>query len=285
MRDALTRHWPEYLMEAAGLGLFMVSAALFASILEHPASPVRRAVPDAFVRRLLMGIAMGGTAVAIIRSPWGQRSGAHINPAITFTFLRLGRVAPWDALFYGAAQFAGGLAGILAAGVLLRGVLSDPAVRFVATLPGPRGAAVAFAAEVAISFLLMTMVLVTTNAPRLAPWTARFAGVLVALYITFEAPLSGMSMNPARTFASAVPAAAWDSLWIYFLAPPLGMLLAAETYARLRGAAAVRCAKLDHLNDKRCIFRCGYAADHTAMPASAGVTPVGQRTTREERSS
>ena len=56
----------------------------------------------------------------------------------------------------------------------------------------------------------------------------------MALFITFEAPLSGMSINPARTLASAVPAGLFDHLWIYFVAPPLGMLVAGEIYFRTR---------------------------------------------------
>jgi aquaporin Z len=81
--------------------------------------------------------------------------------------------------------------------------------------------------------------------------------ILIAIYITLEAPLSGMSMNP-RTLASAIPAQNWTALWVYFTAPLLGMLLAAEVYVRWKGRSAVRCAKLHHNNNKRCIFRCGY---------------------------
>jgi hypothetical protein len=60
---AVRQHWPEYLIEAAGIGLFMVSACLFATLLEHPSSPVRQAVMDAMLRRIPMGLAMGMTAV------------------------------------------------------------------------------------------------------------------------------------------------------------------------------------------------------------------------------
>jgi len=91
---------------------------------------------------------------------------------------------------------------------------------------------------------------------RLACFTGLFAGILVATYITLEAPLSGMSMNPARTLGSALSAHAWTALWIYFTAPPLGMLLAAEAYLRVQGAQRIFCAKLHHQNTKRCIF-CG----------------------------
>lgn len=83
MLIALRRHWPEYLMEAAGLGLFMVSACLFGALLEHPASPARQALPDPGLRRALGGLAMGLTAVGIIYSPWGKQSGAHINSSDT----------------------------------------------------------------------------------------------------------------------------------------------------------------------------------------------------------
>ncbi|MFQ5683048.1 MAG: hypothetical protein ACE5HC_07220 [Candidatus Binatia bacterium] len=76
-------------MEAAGLGIFMVSACTFGTILEYPASPIHQAIADPFLRRILMGLAMGLTAVGIIYSPWGKQSGAHINPAITLTFFRL----------------------------------------------------------------------------------------------------------------------------------------------------------------------------------------------------
>jgi aquaporin Z len=257
MTATLKRNWPEYLIEATALGLFMVSATLFTILLEHPASPLRQALPDDLTRRLLMGLAMGGTAIAIIYSPWGRRSGAHMNPSVTLTFLRLGKIAPADAFFYMAAQFAGGLLAVLLVASVARMALADPAVRYAATVPGPGGPWIAFAAEVAISFVLMLTVLGVSNSARLARFTGLAAGGLVAAWITFEAPLSGMSMNPARSVASAVPAGALGPLWIYFTAPPLGMLLAAESYRALRGTRAVACAKLHHDASFRCIFRCG----------------------------
>ncbi|HYN14673.1 MAG TPA: aquaporin [Terriglobales bacterium] len=260
MLAALRAHWPEYLMEAAELGIFMVSACLFTVVLEHPASAVRGAIASPMLRRVLIGLAMGLSAIAIIYSPWGKRSGAHFNPSVTLTFLRLGKVSPWDAAFYVAAQFLGGIAGVMLAANLLGSAVADHAVRYAATVPGPRGTPIAFIAELGISFVLMTAVLNSSNSPRLARFTGVIAGALVATFITLEAPLSGMSMNPARTFGSALPGRVWDALWIYFTAPPLGMLLASELYVRTRGLGAVVCAKLHHQNNKRCIFNCGYAA-------------------------
>jgi aquaporin Z len=265
--DALRRHWPEYLMEAAGLGTFMISAGLFGTLLFHPASPLVALLPDPLARRGLMGAIMGLTAIALIYSPWGQQSGAHLNPAVTLTFWRLGKVATWDAVFYAFAQFAGGALGVLMVLALLGAIFADPPVSYLATTPGAAGVAVALLAEAVISFGLMTMILFTTNTPRLMRLTGVFAGCLVALFITFEAPLSGMSMNPARTLASALPGNLWHALWIYFVGPTVGMLLAVEFYRLIRRTPEVVCAKLNHHTHRRCIFRCGYASVAGRMQA------------------
>lgn len=251
-----TSHWPEYLAEAAALALFMISASLFTTLLEHYQSPLQHLVPDPFLRRALMGAAMGLTAVAIIYSPLGARSGAHMNPSVTLAFVRLGKVARADAAIYIIAQFAGGLVGIVAAHGLLGELLAEPAVEFVATRPGSAGEVAAVAGELAISFLMMSVLLRVAAHPKTMRWTGAVAGVLVALNITFEAPLSGMSMNPARSLGPALLSGHFDGLWIYFLAPPLGMLLAAELFRRRRAHASL-CAKLNHSLQVRCIF-CGH---------------------------
>lgn len=258
MLDAIREHWPEYLIEAAGLCVFMISACAFATLLFHPASPVPSLIIDSTLRRVLMGCAMGLTAISIIYSPLGKRSGAHINPSVTLTFFRLGKIEAWDALFYTLAQFAGGIVGVLLAASVLGKLIAHPSVNYVTTLPGPNGLIIAFLAEIVISFILMSVVLNISNTMRLNRYTGLFAGLLVATYISIEAPLSGMSMNPARTFGSALSAWDWTALWIYFTAPPMGMLLAAELYTRIRGRRAVMCAKLHHRNNQRCIFKCGY---------------------------
>jgi aquaporin Z len=257
---ALREHWPEYLIEAWALGSFMVSAGIFATLLEYPGSPLHLAIGGEFARRVLIGIAMGLTAVALIYSPWGQQSGAHMNPAVTLAFLRLGKIKPVDAFFYVLAQFAGGTAGVVLVALLARGAFTAPPVSYAATVPGDGGPAVAFAAEFGISLLLMLVILLLSNSRRAARLTGLVAGCLVAACISFEAPLSGMSMNPARSFASAAPGASWSHLWIYFVAPTLGMLAAAQIYLAWRSRAAVRCAKLDHSPQRRCIH-CGYVPD------------------------
>src|SRR5438093_10894796 len=125
---SLTAHWPEYSMEAGLLGAFMVSACLFGALYGFPGSPVRQAVPSPFLRQLLGGLSMGLTAIAIFYSPWGKQSGAHINPSVTFTFFRLGKVKLWDAIFYIAAQLTGAVLGGRSGLQFLSNEISLPAV-------------------------------------------------------------------------------------------------------------------------------------------------------------
>ena len=105
----------------------------------------------------------------------------------------------------------------------------------------------------------MLVILHVASTRSLARFTGVFAAGLVGLYITFEAPYSGMSMNPARTVGSAVFAHTWTGLWIYFVAPPAGMLAAAEVFLRLPRVRAGLCAKMYHAAGVRCIF-CGAQA-------------------------
>ncbi|MDX2059793.1 MAG: aquaporin [Gemmatimonadales bacterium] len=251
-------HWVEYGLEAFGLGLFMLSAAGFGVLLFHP-EYLPRALPDPLIRRALMGLAMGATAVLNVYSPWGRRSGAHLNPATTLTFFHLGKVAPGDVVGYVAGQFVGAIGGMAAAAALLRPAVADPAVAYVVTVPGSAGAGAAFAAEVVIAFILMAVVLHLISDPARARWAGVAAAVLVACFITVEAPLSGMSLNPARTTGSALASGQWDSIWLYFVAPPLGMLAAAAIHRR-RGRGD-HCAKLDHDPRYPCIF-CRWAQRH-----------------------
>jgi aquaporin Z len=265
-KQAFTRHWPEYMIEGVCLGLFMISACAFSTLLEYPASPVRASLMNGEVRRFLIGLAMGTTAILLIYSPMGQRSGAHMNPATTLTFYRLGKVERWDAVFYMLWQFAGGVLGVLVSFALMGAVLAHRNVNFAITRPGERGATVAFVSEVLITFLLMTVILNVSNSHKYARFTGLAAGTVVMLFITFEAPLSGMSMNPARSFASDFVGMQWNGIWIYFVAPIIGMMTAAEVFVRTRGLHAVICAKLNHSGTARCIFRCGYMMKPAQAP-------------------
>lgn len=233
---ALRAHYPLYLYEAAELALFMISACAFSVWLFTPHL-------NPWLARVLMGLAMGATAVAIIKSPWGVRSGAHFNPAISITFYRLGKIGPWDTVFYVLAHFAGAIAGVGVAAVLFGPRLAVPAVDYAVTVPGFGGAPAAFAAEFFMAALLVAAVLITSNRPNMAAYTTWLMGVLIANFVVFFSPISGYSINPARTIGSAVFAHLYTGLWIYSVAPLGGMLGAAEAYLRLTPAHAASRAK------------------------------------------
>lgn len=241
-------------MEAALLGIFMTFASLFALLFEYPGSPVYQAIGSEFLRHALLGLGMGCVIAGIVYSPWGKQSGAHINPAVTLGFWRLGKIKPWDAAFYILAQFAGALCAVLLLKILIGPPYAHPKILYVVTKPGPMGAGIAFAAEAIISFLLMFVVLAAINSKKLEKLAGLFSGLLIALYLSVEVSLSGMSLNPARSFASAAVALHWEALWVYFTAPILAMLIAAEAYRRFQKEQNAACAKLHHANDKRCIF-------------------------------
>jgi aquaporin Z len=247
-------------MEAGELALYLFFVCTFVTVLQHPASPVRQMIGSAFLRQALMGLAMGTITIAILLTPLGKQSGGHFNPAITLTYYRLGKVERWDAVFYVAAQFIGAISGIVIARCVLGGRLRDSTVRCAVTAPGRFGGVAAFLAELTISFILMITILLATNAATLGRYTPYFVGLLLMMYYAFESPLSGMSTNPARSFGSALHARQWHAMWIYFTAPLLGMLLAAEVFLRARGGVGPYCAKLHHDNNTRCIFNHGYQA-------------------------
>jgi len=272
-KDVIHDHWPEYAIEAAGLGLFMISAGVAWTILDYPQWPIRGLIPDQLLRRALMGLAMGGTASALVFSPWGRQSGAHFNPAVTLTFLRLGKIAPWDAAFYVSAQFLGGLSGVLVVYAALGSAFGRPPVEFVVTVPGAGGQWIAFIAESGISFAMMLMILYTSNRIPLMRYTGLIAGMMIAAYVTLEAPLSGFSMNPARTVASALPSDDWRGIWIYFTAPIIGMLGAVDAYRLIVHESRVICAKLNHDTHRRCIFDCDFQKNGIDVPKLLDIEP------------
>ena len=233
---AFAAHWPLYCYEAAELATFMVAACLVAAVMFETLAGL-----NPWLERLGMGAAMGGTAVGIILSPWGRASGAHFNPAISLTFYRLGKIGFYDLVFYVLFQFGGGAGGVglslLLAG---RARMADPRVNYVVTVPGVGGVAAAFAAEFGMAALLVAVVLVTSNEPRLARSTPYLMGLLITSYVLLLAPVSGFSINPARTVGSAVWAGVWTALWVYFVAPVAGMMGAAEVYVRVTRVKAAR---------------------------------------------
>lgn len=255
MVKAFKKNWKIYTMEAVCLGLFMVSASLFGTLLESPMSGIHQSLPDPFIRTCLMGVAMGITATLIIYSPMGKLSGAHMNPALTVAFMSLGKIDWRDTIYYSLFQCLGGLVAVYFMALLLGNGFIDQPVNYVATLPF-KGEKAAFQVEIIIAFLMMTMVLVTSNHSGLSRYTGVIAGIFVMSFVIISGPISGFSMNPARTIASAIPSHMFDSFWIYMAAPFIGMMTATGTYGFFKGR--VICCKMHHSPGYTCIFHCGY---------------------------
>lgn len=235
MLDALKDHWRDYLLEAGGLLVFMLGAGAFGTLFLYPGSPVADAIGSDLLGRVGLGLCMGLVTFSILGSI-GGRTGAHINPAVTWAFYRAGKIGRADAIWYTVAQFAGACL----APMLLHAVIGAPfaseEVKYATSQPGPGGDLVAFAAEFVISLVLMLVVLIALNSERLEKKTPAIVGALIAVYIAVESPLSGMSLNPARSFGSALTAGQWNGMWVYFTAPVLAMLLAVTIYERMRAA-------------------------------------------------
>lgn len=250
------RNWRIYAIDGALLGIFMISACATVAIVEHPTSPVRQAINSSFFRRAIIGLMMGITAVYLIYSGWGKRSGAFMNPAVTLSHLRLGRLNWLDATGYIVAQFIGGVFGVAVASSFLGPWVRNPSVNYVVTVPGMYGLAAAWVGEFTIALIMISVVMAANKIPRLAPLTGFFAAGLVAIYITFEAPISGMSLNPARTFSSAIFADLWTGWWIYLSAPIFGMLAGIELHLLLTREHQRLCGKLTHSRRVPCFITC-----------------------------
>jgi aquaporin NIP len=161
----------------------------------------------------------------------GHLSGAHVNPAVTIAFALTRHFPTRDAAAYVAAQLAGAVAGAL----LLLAIWPDQPGELGATLP-TIGAGSAFVYEVALTALLMfVIVAVATDTRAVGAGAAIAIGGTVALGSLFGGPVTGASMNPARSFGPALAANEWGDFWLYVLGPLAGAAIGAFSYQLVRG--------------------------------------------------
>jgi len=177
-----------------------------------------------------VGIALAfGFAILAGVYALGHISGAHFNPAVTLGFALRGRFPRADALSYVGAQ----LVGAAAAALLLRALMGTTGAAAV-TIPRI-GLISALGVEVVLTFFLMLVVVAVSTDARVS---GRVAGLAVGLAVAFDAlmggPLTGASMNPARSFGPALAAGIWTAHWLYWLGPLVGAWLAVLTYDYLR---------------------------------------------------
>ena len=264
LAETLRRHWPEYAIEAGFLAAFLLFAGVVSAWLLGPDAPAS----ELAVRRLVAGVATGLLLIAMVYSPWGRRSGTHLNPAITLAYVRLGKIGRWDALFYPLAQIGAGFAAVW----LLRHGAWLPAAAPPALLSasiGPSSAWAAFLAEFVLSGLAMLLILFTSNHERWFRATGLIYGLLVMLIVACAPPLAGFGMNAARLLAVDASGDVASANWLNLLPPLLGMQLAVEAYRLFTGRTQVLCAKLAHNTHGRCIFRCQHPYQTRALAMEA----------------
>lgn len=255
-----------FLMVAWGLSavVFMMGAS----------SPMHSLMPAYRARLLLTGILFAAGGTAVVYSPLGQRSGGHINPAVSLTFWMLGKMGGRDLALYSAAQFLGGLTGAGLVELLWGGWAAS--VNAGVTMPAPwispTGAA---GVEFMITGSLLCVILYFVSHPKLHRWTGFAAGVWVAFLVFAEAPVTGTSLNPARSLGPAVVTDTYRDLWVYFLGPLGGAAAVAFLWkpAVAAGVRSVFCAKLFHTDRYAC---------HLADCRFAGRHPLGDGATRKE---
>lgn len=230
LKASFRKNGKHYLQEALGLAIFMVSACFFSAMLFGEKSSWQHAIPGEMQRNILMGVMMGLTALFIFYSPLTAPSGSHINPAVTLTFLRLDKMCRYDALFFIVFQIIGGTVAVYMMQFFMGTILTNPPVNSSVTIPGNPGMWWALVTEFIIAFITMSMVLFTSHHAILKKYTRIFSGILVSCWVIFAGPISGFGMNPARSFASALPSGIWTSFWVYLFIPFAGMLSAAEVF-------------------------------------------------------
>jgi aquaporin Z len=213
-----------YAAEAAGTALLVFGGLSVVILINSPEGPVAPLIPEAGLRRAIAGFLFGSIGAAIAFSPLGRISGAHINPAMTLAFWLEDKIKWRDALFYVLAQCAGAVVG--AAALLVWGKMGW-SLEEGATFPGAGwGAGWAVAGETLCGFLLVALIFVMAAGRATRPYTPLVNPVLFCLLVWLEAPVSGASANPARSFGPAVVAGAWQDHWVYWAGPCLGACLA-----------------------------------------------------------
>jgi aquaporin Z len=248
-------HWREYFAELLGTAL-MIFVGLSAVIFNMGQGlPMEKFLPNQSWRLLLTGIIFAGSGSLVAISPLGKLSGGHVNPSVSLAFWLQGKMHGHDFICYVIAQFIGAIAGEF----LLVSLWQDYAqsVNNGMTLPGQDYALwYVFLAEVMITFLLVLLIFIFVSSKALMRWTPLMTWIVVALMVWLESPISGTSLNSARSFAPALLSSVWRSQWLYAAAPPLGAIMGVIGFRLLTfGERKILTGKLFYVPHYRCIFK------------------------------
>jgi aquaporin Z len=248
-------HWPEYGAEFLGTA-FLVFVGLSAVVFDFGKGlPLATLLPDSGLRRLITGLLFAGSGSLVAISPIGKLSGAHINPSVSLAFWAHRKMHHYDIVGYIVSQFLGAIAGTVLL-VLVWGKFAQ-SVTDGMTLPGTGYALwFVFVAEMVLTCILVLSIFLFVSSHHLMHWTPLMNWILVATMVWLEAPISGTSLNPARSIGPATIAGIWTHQWLYCIAPPLGALLAVVLYRLVSvGEQDVLTGKLFHSSRYRNIFK------------------------------
>ena len=241
-------HWTEWTCELVGTAFQLYIGFSVVAFFEAPGAPGRSAIDSAGWRLVVIGACFGILAAAVAVSPIGKRSGAHLNPAVTFGFFLRKHTHVSDLAGYGLAQ----LTGALAAAAALRATWQTwaPQINDARTSPGPTIPGwEAVGIEAGLTMTLLLVVFTMVSSVRTARWTpAVVTGVLSGL-IWAGAPYTGASMNPARTLGPDIVSGTYAAWWVYLLGPLVGASLAAAVFWLIPRERTTLTAKLFHDSD------------------------------------
>ena len=250
-----TLHWPEYGAELLGTA-FLLFVGLSAVVFDFGKGLLPSSlIPDVSLRRLITGLIFAGSGSLVAISPLGKLSGAHINPSVSLAFWAQGKMKHMDLIGYIVAQFIGAILG----DVLLVSVwrIHAQSVTNRMTLPGVGYPLwLVFVAEMVLTCILVLLIFLFVSSHRLMRWTPLMNWFVVATMVWLESPISGTSLNSARSIAPALITWLWTSQWLYCAAPPLGGLLAVGLFRLISvGKQDVLTGKLFHESRYRSIFK------------------------------
>jgi aquaporin NIP len=188
------------------------------------------AVTNGGVSHVGIGLTFGLIVMVMIYA-FGHVSGAHLNPAVTLAFAA-GRHFPWPLVpLYWAAQLAGGVT----ASLVHKALFGD--VARLGTTLAYGSAAQSFGLEIILTLLLMVVITSVATDTRAVGQAAAIAiGGTIGLEAIFAGPISGASMNPARSLAPAIVSNTWSDQWLYIAGPMVGAMIGVTLYQVVRGA-------------------------------------------------
>lgn len=239
--------WSLYLSELVGTALLVFVGLSLVIIMFGQGTPMARLLPSEPLRRFITGFLFGSTGALIALSPVGKVSGAHINPAVSLGFTLMGKLDGQITVGYIVAQLLGALLGSVP--LLAWGTMGE-SVAFGATAPGPGYSTLtALIGEAITTFAMVALLAVFLGFRETRRFTPALFPPLYAVMVWLEAPISGTSTNPARSFGPSVVSGVWHAWWIYWVGPILGMLMAIIVCSRF--AKRIEVAKLYYFDSDR----------------------------------